>query len=176
MGMFDSIKNQIGRDIGKSISNVVLKDAHATPVRMTNRSSNNKSKAKALSEYEKRLKQIDISQTPKTIIRKLGAVLVEFESDVNLYLSDNFIDLKEEIELAKRFYEILVVFSKIEKQFKINDDDTTKLMEIYLQNFQRPMLKCINQLKGQETDSLLADKYEQLHNELKSIVKNDNLG
>lgn len=34
MGFFKSIINQVGRDVGKSISNKLLKDSHSTPIRM----------------------------------------------------------------------------------------------------------------------------------------------
>jgi len=169
MGIFNSIKNQIGRDIGKSISNVILKDTHATPIRMTG-SSSSKRKKISVDEYEKKIKLIDLSQTPKTIIRKLGAVLVEFESDLKGYLSDGFIDFQEEIQIAKRFYKILDTFSKIEKQFTINGEDTARLIEIYQQYFKEPMLMCIDKLKSQESDKTLVSKYEQLYSEIKSIA------
>jgi len=169
MGIFNSIKNQIGRDIGKSISNVILKDTHATPIRMTG-SKSTKRKRISVDEYEKKIKLIDLSQTPKTIIRKLGAVLVEFESDLQGYLSDGFIDFQEEIQIAKRFYKILDTFSKIEKQFTINGEDTARLIEIYQQYFKEPMLMCIDKLKSQESDETLVSKYEQLYSEIKSIA------
>ena len=171
MGIFNSIKNQIGRDIGKSISNVILKDAHATPIRMTGNKSSTRRKNISVDEYEKKIKLIDLSQTQTTIIRKLGAVLVEFESDIKNYLADGFIDLKEEIELAKRFYKILDVFAKIEKQFTINGEDTTRLIEIYQQYFKEPMLMCIDKLKEQESDNDLTSKYQQLYTEIKSIAE-----
>ena len=169
MGIFNSIKNQIGRDIGKSISNVILKDAHATPIRMTG-SSSSKRKRISVDEYEKKIKLIDLSQTSKTIIRKLGAVLIEFESDIKGYLSDGFIDFQEEIQIAKRFYKILDTFSKIEKQFTINGEDTSQLIEIYQQYFREPMLMCIDKLMSQESDETLVSKYNQLYSEIKSIA------
>lgn len=171
MGIFNSIKNQIGRDIGKSISNVILKDAHSTPIRMTgNNSTTTKRNKVAVDEYEKKIKLIDLSQTPKTIIRKLGAVLVEFESDIKGYLADGFIDFQEEIQLAKRFYTILDVFSKIETQFSISGEDNSRLTEIYQQYFKKPMLMCIEKLKDQESDEILISKYSQLYSEIKAIA------
>ena len=170
MGIFNSIKNQIGRDIGKSISNVILGDAHATPVRMTGSNKSSSRRKISVDEYEKKLKLIDLSQTPKTIIRKLGAVLVEFESDIKGYLADGFIDFKEEIQIAKRFYTILDVFAKIEKQFSINGEDTARLIEIYQDYFKEPMLMCIDKLREQEGDESLASKYQQLYSEIKSIA------
>ena len=106
MSFFNSVINQIGRDVGRTISNKVLKDAHATPIRILGQSSNSnerRTNLTSITNQEKLINSIDLSQTPKTIIRKLGAVLIDFDSSVNDYLLDGHISIKEEIELAQQF-------------------------------------------------------------------------
>ena len=170
MSIFNSIKNQIGRDIGRSISNVILKDAHAAPIRVTGKSSASKTSRKKLDDYESKIKQIDLTQTPKTIIRKLGAVLIQFDSDIKAFLDDGYIDYGEEIQLATRFFKILDLFSKIEKQFVINGADTSQLIGIYQVHFRDPLLRCVDILQHQEKDQVIIEKYQQLHKEIKSIA------
>lgn len=171
MGFFNSVINQIGRDVGRSISNKVLKDAHARPIRVITSDTVITEKKKQLLEYQKQILKIDLTQTPKTIIRKLGALLVEFDTTVTSYLDDNHIDLQEEIELVKMFFEILQVFDKIEKQFIINSVQTTELFDIYREHFENPILNCIDHLIWQEEDESIKTMYVQLHTEIKNILR-----
>jgi len=175
MSFFDSVINQIGRDVGRTISNKVLKEAHATPVKMVGQSTNSneirRKNITNISNQEKLINSIDLSQTPKTIIRKLGAVLIDFDTSVNDYMLDGHISFKEEIELAQQFLKILSVFDKIEKQFIINKIDTNELLEIYKEHFEKPVLKCIDKLGNQEDDLKIKEMYKDLYSQIKNILK-----
>jgi hypothetical protein len=174
MSFFNSVINQIGRDVGRTISNKVLKDAHATPIKIVGQSSNSnerRTNLTSITNQEKLINSIDLSQTPKTIIRKLGAVLIDFDATVNDYLLDGHISFKEEIELAQQFLKILSIFDKIEKQFIINSIDTNELFEVYKEHFEKPVLKCIDKLCNQEDDLKVKEMYENLYHQIKNLVK-----
>lgn len=124
-----------------------------------------------LSEYEKQIKNLDFGQTGKTIIRKLSAILIEFDSTINSYNSDNYISIAEELDLVHKFIEILNIFEKIETQFKINSEDTTQLIQIYHTHFKTPVISVINLLSMQENDEIIKAKYKLLIDEINNLVQ-----
>jgi hypothetical protein len=174
MGFFNSVINQIGRDVGRTISNKLLKDTHSIPIRYVGQKTQTQERAEQLttiSTVDKLINSIDLTQSPKLVIRKLGAILVDFEISISKILSDDYISLEEELQLATVFMQILYVFDKIEKQFIINNLDTKELFEIYENHFEKPILSCINHLENQEDNWELKEKYKTLYEEIKNVVK-----
>lgn len=112
MSFSSSLINQLGRDSGKVITNMVFKDLHATPIRV---SGGNKSGESSIakkrttikkSEFEKLL-HFNMSFTGNTLVRKTVALFSAMENELNKMLSDDYLDIDELKKISEMHIEFL---------------------------------------------------------------------
>lgn len=115
MSFLKSAINQVGRDLGKVVSNQIFKDSHSSPYR---RVGNNVTKNQSLgskkvekTEFEKAI-NFSLGFKPKTLMTKVAAAHSILKSTLNKYVSDGYLDTDE----SSRMFEMVSQFnSKIDE-------------------------------------------------------------
>lgn len=132
---------QVGRDLGKVVSNQVFGDAHATPIRHVNRIANiptlvvgtKSTDRRRKTDFEKSL-GFRMTYTPKTLLNKLVGAFVEFKNEVDYLMSDDYLSSDE----ALYFISMLQDFSNkagdvaelLEMNPKTSEEDISFLSKI----------------------------------------------
>lgn len=136
MSLLKSAVNQVGRDLGKVISNQIFKDAHSTPIRMTNQSGG-KSNRKVKSEFEKSI-NIALTLKPNTIVNKMAAAYIELKNEVEEFLSDGYLEMDELKQLVNLFNTYNKKASDITELLEMDEDknkeEIEKLTELVQKN------------------------------------------
>ncbi len=117
MSFLKSAVNQVGRDLGKVISNQIFKDAHSTPIRMANRVDNSQ-KQIIKSNFEKSI-NFPLTHRPKTLINKINAAYIDLKNEVEVFLSNGFLSMEE-------LQQLVLLFNTYNKKA----GDLTELLEI----------------------------------------------
>ncbi len=87
--------NQMGRDMGRAVSNQILKNAHSTPYRRTNYiSSNNNYQINEKTEFEKNI-NFQNGLKPITLIEKISVAYIALKNEANYFISDGYLDMNE---------------------------------------------------------------------------------
>ena len=115
MSFLKSAINQVGRDLGKVVSNKVFKDSHSSPYRRVgdNVSINQSRKNEKIekTEFEKAV-NFNLGFKPKTLMTKVAAAYSILKSTLNRYVSDGYLDTEE----SSRMFEMVSQFnSKIDE-------------------------------------------------------------
>lgn len=101
MSFIDSAINQIGRDLGRVVSNKIFKDAHATPHRIVGTHSRRVSRStpkETKSEFESAI-NFQTSYKGDALIRKLVGAYSIIKNETNNFLADGYLDENESREL-----------------------------------------------------------------------------
>ncbi len=93
MSFLKSAINQVGRDMGKAVSNQVFGDAHSTPYRRTGGNVSEK-RLTAKSEFDKAI-SFQTGYKPSTLINKISGVYTVLKNEANYYISDGYLDANE---------------------------------------------------------------------------------
>ena len=76
MGILNSFKNQLGRDSGKVVSNLVFGDKHATPFRRAkSREKVAEARAEAIQQQEERKKEAELNLLDAAVINAVDQVI-----------------------------------------------------------------------------------------------------
>lgn len=116
---------QVGRDLGKVVSNQAFGDAHSTPIRHVNRFSGSATTGtktddrRRKTDFEKAL-NFKLSYTPKTLVGKLLGALIEFKKETDLLLSDDHLSTDE----TRYFLSML-------NEFSTKAADVAEVMEVH---------------------------------------------
>lgn len=118
MGFLQSAINQVGRDMGRVVSNSVFKDRHAIPIRRARSYSSNRSQtanttrtsfAQPIQDVKDEFdKSIDFKTgyKPVTLISKLSGAFIVIKNEAKSFIDDGYLDVNESQELfsmMKRF-------------------------------------------------------------------------
>lgn len=111
MSFLKSAINQVGRDMGKVVSNQVFKDSHSTPYRrvsQNNSRSNSKPRTNTRnvkSEFDKAI-EFQTGFKPNTLITKISGAYTVIKNEAKEYISDGYLDTTEAsslFEMMNRF-------------------------------------------------------------------------
>ena len=153
MGFLSSAVNQVGRDMGKVVSNKVFKDAHASPIRMTRSSYTNRVNT---SDLYKAL-SFQTSFRPTTLVNKMAGAYTALKNLLYSFMEDNYIDLEEESELFKAFDGFNGKLADVAEILDLDTSKNTKeitQLEVILQKSQTIFLEALEMAaKSSETDS-----------------------
>ena len=121
----NAVIRQIGRDLGKVVSNQIFKDSHSTPYRRVGTSTQQHYKADK-TEFEKVI-TFKLSYKPNTLIEKLIGSYVSLKKEIQAFLKDDYLDERETLHLI----EMIQVFNEkmvsVHEVVTLNNIDTTKL-------------------------------------------------
>jgi hypothetical protein len=137
MSFLKSAINQVGRDMGKVVSNQVFKDSHSSPYRRvgqnntrlntTSRNSNLKS------DFDKAM-DFQTGHRPSTLIAKISGIYTVIKNEANGYVSDGYLDTNESsslFEMMNRFnMKIDDVCDVLEIDEKANEKEINQLSTI----------------------------------------------
>lgn len=124
MSFLKSAINQVGRDLGKVLSNQLFNDSHSTPLRMVGKSasSQNKISKTTKSEFEKAI-DFQIAHRPSTLISKLFGCYTVLKNEASVALADGYLDNEE----SQEFFTMLSLFSnKVENVNEALELDNAK--------------------------------------------------
>ncbi len=159
-----SAVRQVGRDLGKVVSNQVFKDAHSTPIRHVNRLSSapmpvvgtKTSDLRRKTDFEKSM-NFKLTFTPPTLINKLVGAFMEFKKESDTLLDDEYLSFSE----ASYFISMLNDFSNktaevaevVEMHPKTKDEDLAYLNRI-ANDLKRHIIKVAEMaIEGSMTES-----------------------
>lgn len=128
MSFLKSAINQVGRDMGKVVSNQVFKDNHSTPYRrvsQNNSRSNSKPRSSirsVKSEFDKAI-EFQTGFKPNTLITKISGAYTVIKNEAKEYISDGYLDTTE----ASNLFEMMNRFNdKVEDVCDILEIDEEK--------------------------------------------------
>jgi hypothetical protein len=91
MGFLKSAINQVGRDLGKVVSNQIFQDSHSTPYRRVGGKRDNKDKK---TDFEAAL-DFQMSHRPSTLVRKLSGVYSLIKNEIESAIKDDYLSSQE---------------------------------------------------------------------------------
>jgi len=97
MSFLKSAINQVGRDMGRVVSNQIFKDAHSMPIRNTSASSSRsipRQKRVNKSEFEKAV-SFPTSFRPPTLVNKLVGAYTALKNEANEFIQDDYLNTSE---------------------------------------------------------------------------------
>ncbi|PIB38303.1 hypothetical protein [Maribacter sp. 4G9] len=121
MSFLKSAINQVGRDMGKVVSNQVFNNSHSTPYRRVSQNARLKTTAqnKSLkSDFDKAI-DFQTGHRPSTLIAKISGVYTVIKNEANQYISDGYLDTSESASL----FEMM-------NRFNMKIDDVCDVLEI----------------------------------------------
>lgn len=123
MSFLKSAVNQVGRDLGKVVSNQVFKDAHSTPYRRVGSSQQSERRTTEVrSEFDKAI-SFQMGHRPDTLVNKLAGVYAIIKKELKTSLDDGYLDPYE----GEMFFHMIEEFNeKIEDMADILELDTEK--------------------------------------------------
>lgn len=126
MSFRKSLINQLGRDTGKVITNIVFNNAHATPVRVTSTNSGPVKKARKKrvkkSEFD-RLYGFKMDYTPKTLVRKTIALYGALDNEIEKAIEDQYLDNNEISMLSGLHIKFLNKCVKVIEAINLQDNN-----------------------------------------------------
>jgi hypothetical protein len=110
MSFLKSAINQVGRDMGKVVSNQIFKDSHSTPYRRVSQNNSNSERSyarisKTKTEFEKAI-SFQTGFKPNTLITKISGAYSVIKNESKEYISDGYLDTTEAsnlFEMMNRF-------------------------------------------------------------------------
>lgn len=105
MSFLKSAINQVGRDMGKVVSNQIFKDSHSTPYRKIGSTRTNSQIIKKThnirsvkSEFDKAI-EFQTSFKPNTLINKISGAYTVVKNETNSFIADGYLDTEESTTL-----------------------------------------------------------------------------
>ncbi len=140
MSFLKSAINQVGRDMGKVVSNQIFKDSHSTPYRRVGNSnvvvtqnSNYSSKKVSKTEFDKAI-EFQTSFKPNTLINKISGAFIVIKNETKKFIDDGYLDTEESnqlFDMMKRFNEkIEDVCDVLEIDESANEKELIQLQKI----------------------------------------------
>jgi 23S rRNA pseudoU1915 N3-methylase RlmH len=136
MSFLKSTINQVGRDLGKVVSNEVFKDAHSTPHRIVKNNQKNNSSRQVFAQKKKekldncdKLISFNIAYKADTLITKLSGVYVEMKNLSSEFVEDGYLDSKETTDLFTTIEKFNGKTSDIYDVLTINEQKNEKYIE-----------------------------------------------
>ena len=134
MGFLQSAINQVGRDMGRVVSNAVFKDRHAIPIRRAK--SYNQSSSKPRPQTARPIKEVKsefetaisfkTGYTPTTLISKLGGVFVVIKNEARAFIDDGYLDVEESQQLFQMMIDFNCKCSDVEDVIGFTEDENSK--------------------------------------------------
>ncbi|MBY5957689.1 hypothetical protein KUV50_06085 [Membranicola marinus] len=98
MSLIRSAINQVGRDMGRVVSNQIFKDAHSIPIRNSSASPSTRSsprqKRVKKSEFDKAV-SFQTSFRPPTLVNKLVGAYTALKNEAKEFIQDDYLDNSE---------------------------------------------------------------------------------
>lgn len=141
MGFLQSAINQVGRDMGRVVSNAIFKDRHAVPIRRAksfNNSTQNQvqrpqnSKALPIQQVKNEFnKAIDFKTgyRPTTLISKLGGAFVIIKNEARAFIEDGYLDEEESQQLFQMMIDFNHKCSDVEDVIGFTEDKDSKVYQ-----------------------------------------------
>lgn len=117
MSFLKSAINQVGRDMGKVVSNQVFKNSHSTQYRRVRQNTSSRN-ANLKSDFDKAM-NFQTGHRPSTLIAKISGVYTVIKNEANGYVSDGYLDTTESSSL----FEMM-------NRFNMKIDDVCDVLEI----------------------------------------------
>ncbi len=173
MSFLKSAINQVGRDMGRVVSNQVFKDSHSTPYRRTGNSSSGQiqttqRRANFKSEFDKAI-DFQTGHRPSTLIAKISGVYTVLKNEANYYISDGYLDTEESDSLftmMERFNQkvddVCDVLEIDEESNKKEIDQLTKIVEKTNELFKQTLIVSAEGCENRKIE--LRQESEQIEN------------
>lgn len=141
MAFLQSAINQVGKDLGRVVSNTVFKDSHSIPIRRAasyqkkNKQTSNRVKARKASPIEnvqsRFQESIDFktSHTPKTLISKLGGAFIIIKNKAKNFIDDGYLALNESQQLFKMLTQFNDKVNDVEDILNFTYEDDAKVYD-----------------------------------------------
>ncbi len=120
MSFLKSAVNQVGRDMGKVISNQIFNSSHSTPYRnvLSHNTYRKPRTTSSLTDFDKAV-NFQTGHRPSTLISKISGVYIVIKNEANKFVSDGYLDTSESNELFNMM-----------NQFNNKVDDICDILEI----------------------------------------------
>lgn len=177
MSFLKSAINQVGRDMGKVVSNQIFKDGHATPYRRTNASQTGTTR-RTKSEFDKAI-SFQTGHRPSTLVSKVSGIYTVIKNEANYYISDGYLDVDESDNLFlmldkfnQKIDDVCDILELDEDSNKKEIDQLCKLVEktnsLFKQTLQVSAEGCSKrkvelEVKSESIENLSFLKYVGLH-------------
>jgi len=135
MGFLRSAINQVGRDMGRVVSNQVFKDAHSIPIRRArSRSSSDRwpqTQRRAApirevkTEFDKSI-SFKTGYRPSTLISKLGGAFTVIKNEAKAFVEDGYLDTQESDQLFTMLKQFNDKISDVEDLLSFSLDESAK--------------------------------------------------
>ena len=136
MGFLKSAINQVGRDMGKVVSNQIFKDAHSIPVRRAaSRSASNENARvqqrraepieEVTEEFEKSI-NFKTGYRPTTLLSKLGGAFTVIKNEAKAFVEDGYLDPEESTQLFSMLQQFNDKISDVEDVLSFTVDESAK--------------------------------------------------
>jgi hypothetical protein len=139
MGFLQSAINQVGRDMGRVVSNAVFKDRHSIPIRRA-RSIQSEQRTVDFRQGTSRAQPIKQVQSdfdkaisfktgfkPETLISKLGGAFVVIKNEARAFIDDGYLDIEESQQLVNMIRQFNSKCSDIEDVISFTEDEDSKV-------------------------------------------------
>ena len=136
MGFLKSAINQVGRDMGRVVSNQVFKDAHSIPIRRARSRSTASENAQVqerraapikevADEFEKSI-SFKTGYRPTTLISKLGGAFTVIKNEAKAFVDDGYLDPEESAQLFTMLKQFNDKISDVEDVLSFTVDESAK--------------------------------------------------
>ncbi|MBZ9650711.1 hypothetical protein [Psychroflexus montanilacus] len=137
MGFLQSAINQVGRDMGRVVSNTVFKDRHSIPIRRARSKSAPHSsqgfvhqKAQPIQEVKDEFEKAISFKTgyrPTTLISKLGGAYVVIKNEAQAFVEDGYLDVNESQQLFEMMKQFVDKCGDVEDVIGFTEEEDAKV-------------------------------------------------
>jgi hypothetical protein len=129
MSFLKSAINQVGRDLGKVVSNQIFKDSHSSPYRRVGVQNNSVKRLKTVkTEFDKAI-GFQTGFKPNTLITKLTGAYSVIKNEARDFVSDGYLDTTESSSL----FDMMSLFNQKAEDIcdilEINEGENSKELE-----------------------------------------------
>lgn len=134
MGFLKSAINQVGRDMGRVVSNSVFKDRHSIPIRRAasrggaQRPSTSRAQpiGQVQSDFDKAI-SFKTGYRPTTLISKLGGAFIVIKNEAQAFIEDGYLDVDESQQLMSMMQRFAAKCSDVEDVVSFTEADDSKV-------------------------------------------------
>lgn len=138
MGFLQSAINQVGRDMGRVVSNTVFKDRHSIPIRRARSYASAKTQSgptvahqnarpiqEVQDEFDKAI-SFKTGYRPSTLISKLGGAFVVIKNEARAFVADGYLDVSESQQLFAMMKQFIDKCGDVEDVIGFNEAEDAK--------------------------------------------------
>ena len=125
----NSMIRQVGRDMGKVVSNKVFKDSHSSPYRRVGNNTSTNTFKKNKDDFYSFI-QFPITNSPPTLLQKIIASYVLLKKEFQLILEDDFLEWDEIQDMMNILNLFILKFTEIHDIVTLNQMKIDKLDNI----------------------------------------------